>query len=51
MTPRPPAVLTPPIISDFDPTKHYQLTINSSEMTAIERESQAQSVDDIELNL
>ena len=36
---------------DFDPTKHYQLTINSSEMTAIEQESQAQSVDDIELNL
>src|SRR6516165_3454765 len=36
---------------DFDPTQHYQLTINTSEMTAIERESQAQSVDDIELNL
>src|SRR6185437_10503405 len=36
---------------DFDPTKHYQLTINSSEMTAVERESQAQSVDDIELDL
>src|SRR6516164_702231 len=36
---------------DFDPTKHYQLTINTSEMTAIERESQAQSVDDIELSL
>ena len=35
---------------DFDPTKHYQLTINSSEMTAIERESQAQTVDDIELD-
>jgi hypothetical protein len=35
---------------DFDPTKHYQLTIISSEMTAVERESQAQSVDDIELN-
>jgi P-loop Domain of unknown function (DUF2791) len=35
---------------DFDPTKHYQLTINTSEMTAIERESQAQSVDDIELD-
>jgi hypothetical protein len=36
---------------DFDPTKHYQLTINTSEMTAIEREAQAQSVDDIELTL
>src|SRR5262249_25879207 len=36
---------------DFDPTQHYQLTINTSEMTAIERESQAQNVDDIELNL
>ena len=35
---------------DFDPTKHYQLTINTSEMTSIERESQAQSVDDIELD-
>jgi hypothetical protein len=35
---------------DFDPTKHYQLTINTSEMTAIERESQAQNVDDIELD-
>lgn len=35
---------------DFDPTKHYELTINSTEMTAVERESQAQSVDDIELN-
>src|SRR5437763_11138381 len=35
---------------EFDPNKHYQLTINSSEMTAIERESQAQSVEDIELD-
>jgi len=35
---------------NFDPTQHYQLTINSSEMTAVERESQAQSVDDIELD-
>jgi hypothetical protein len=34
---------------DFDPNKHYQLTINANEMTAVERESQAQSVDDIEL--
>ncbi len=35
---------------DFDPTKHYQLTITTSEITAVERESQAQSVDDIELD-
>lgn len=35
---------------DFDPTQHYQLTINATEMTAVERESQAQSVDDIELD-
>jgi hypothetical protein len=35
---------------DFDPTKHYQLTINATEMTTVERESQAQTVDDIELD-
>jgi bacteriophage exclusion system BrxC/D-like protein len=35
---------------DFDPTKHYQLTINNGEMTAIEREAQATTVDDIELD-
>jgi hypothetical protein len=35
---------------DFDPTKHYQLTIDSNEMTPVERESQAQGVDDIELD-
>jgi hypothetical protein len=35
---------------DFRPTQHYQLTINSGEMTAVERESQAQTVDDIELD-
>src|SRR5271170_3198655 len=35
---------------DFDPTKHYQLTISSNEMTGVERESQAQSVDDIEID-
>ena len=35
---------------DFDPTVHYQLTINSNELTPVERESQAQSVDDIELD-
>lgn len=36
---------------DFDPRQHYQLTVNSNEMTAVEREAQAQSVDDIELDL
>lgn len=35
---------------DFDPNKHYQLTISTSEMTPVERESQAQTVDDIELD-
>lgn len=35
---------------DFDPNQHYQLTINSGEMTPVERESQAQTVDDIELD-
>ncbi len=35
---------------DFDPTKHYQLTIDRNEMTAVERESQPQSVDDIEFD-
>ncbi len=36
---------------DFDPRQHYQLTVSSSEMTAVEREAQAQTVDDIELDL
>ncbi len=36
---------------DFDPSRHYQLTINTSEMTAIEREAQAKTVEDIELDL
>jgi hypothetical protein len=35
---------------DFDPNQHYQLTINTGEMTAIEREAQAKTVDDIELD-
>lgn len=34
---------------DFNPTSDYQLTISMSEMTAVERESQARTVDDIEL--
>ena len=36
--------------ADFDPSQHYQLTLNTSEMTATEREAQATSVDDIELD-
>lgn len=36
--------------ADFDPAQHYQLTINTSELTAIEREAQAKTVDDIELD-
>ncbi len=35
---------------NFDPRKHYQLTVTSSEMSPVERESQAQTVDDIELD-
>jgi hypothetical protein len=35
---------------DFDPRKHYTLTVRSQEMTPVERESQAQTVDDIELD-
>ena len=33
-----------------DPTRHYQLTVNVSEMTTVEREAQAVSVDDIEID-
>jgi hypothetical protein len=36
--------------ADFDPTQHYQLTINTNELTTIEREAQAKTVDDIELD-
>jgi hypothetical protein len=35
---------------DFDPTQHYQLTINTNELTPVERETQAASVDDVELD-
>ncbi|MFO7905681.1 MAG: BREX system ATP-binding protein BrxD [Planctomycetota bacterium] len=35
----------------FDPRQHYQLTVNTTEMTAVEREVQAESVNDIELDL
>lgn len=34
----------------FDPNEHYHPTIDTDEMTTIERESQATSVDDIELD-
>lgn len=36
---------------DFDPRQHYQLTVSSTELTPVEREAQAESVNDIELNL
>jgi hypothetical protein len=36
---------------DFDPRQHYQLTVNTGEMTRTEREAQAQTVEDIELDL
>jgi len=36
---------------DFDPRRHYQLTVNAGEMTKIEREAQAQTVEDIELDV
>ena len=36
---------------DFDPRQHYQLTVNTGEMTRIEREAQAQTLDDIELDV
>jgi hypothetical protein len=36
---------------DFDPTRHYQLTVSAGEMTPVEREAQAVSVDDIEIDV
>lgn len=36
---------------DFDPRKHYQLTVDATEMSPVEREAQAQSVNDIDLDL
>jgi hypothetical protein len=36
---------------DFNPTQHYQLTVNASEMTSVEREARAASVDDIEIDV
>ena len=35
---------------DFDPTRNYQLTVNAGEMTPVEREARAVSVDDIEMD-
>jgi hypothetical protein len=36
---------------DFDPARHYRLTLTAGELTATEREAQATGVDDIELDL
>src|SRR6516162_2125867 len=36
---------------DFDPRQHYQLTVTTGEMTRTEREAQAQTVEDIELDV
>lgn len=36
---------------DFDPRVDYQLTVSTNEMTSVEREAQAKTVDDIELDL
>jgi hypothetical protein len=36
---------------DFDPRADYQLTVSVNEMTSVEREAQAKTVDDIELDL
>jgi len=35
---------------DFDPRRHYRLTVHAGEMTTVEREAQAQTVEDIELD-
>jgi hypothetical protein len=39
------------LYDNFDPRKDYQLTVTSNEMTSVEREAQAQNVDDIDLTL
>lgn len=36
---------------DFDPRVNYELTVSTSEMSPVEREAQATTVDDIELDL
>jgi hypothetical protein len=38
--------------AEFDPRKHYALTVSDTELTAVERASRAAtSVDDVELQL
>lgn len=39
------------LYEEFDPREHYELTVTHDELTAVEREASAQSVDDIELDL
>lgn len=36
---------------DFDPRRHYALTVNSSELTEVERNAAAAEADDVELEL
>jgi len=36
---------------DFDPRADYELTVSTNEMTVVERESQAKTADDIELDI
>ena len=36
---------------DFDPRVDYELTVSTNEMTRVEREAQAKTVDDIELDI
>ena len=36
---------------EFDPRVDYELTVSTNEMTSVEREAQAKTVDDIELDL
>jgi hypothetical protein len=36
---------------DFDPRADYELTVSTSELNSVEREAQATTVDDIELDL
>lgn len=36
---------------DFDPRKHYALTLNADELSEVERNAAADSADEIELEL
>ena len=38
------------LFAEFDPNQHYQLTIDKGELNPVEREAQATTVDDIELD-